>query len=108
MSRIAIFGGTFNPPHRGHVEAARACVEQLALDCLLLVPAGLPPHKALPQNTPSPVHRLRMVRLCAREIPRAEVSDIELRREGKKLYRRYSARAVAAFRGGHDVARRGR
>lgn len=83
MSRIAIFGGTFNPPHRGHVEAARACVEQLVLDRLLLVPAGLPPHKALPQNTPSPVHRLRMVRLCAREIPRADVSDIELRREGK-------------------------
>ena len=60
MSRIAIFGGTFNPPHRGHVEAARACVEQLVLDRLLLVPAGLPPHKALPQNTPSPVHRLRI------------------------------------------------
>lgn len=83
MSRIAIFGGTFNPPHRGHVEAACACAEQLALDRLLLVPAGLPPHKNLPHDTPSAVHRLRMAQLCAREIPHAEVCDIELRREGK-------------------------
>ena len=81
--RIGIFGGTFNPPHRGHVEAARAVQRQLGLDKILLIPAGLPPHKSLPENTPSPVHRLRMARLCAREIPGAEVSDIELARSGK-------------------------
>lgn len=83
MSRIGIFGGTFNPPHQGHVEAARACVRQLGLDRLLLVPAGLPPHKALPESTPSAVHRRRMAELCAREIPGAQALDIELRREGK-------------------------
>ena len=95
MSRIGVFGGTFNPPHRGHVEAARACVQQLGLDRLLLVPAGLPPHKTLPENTPSPVHRLRMTALCAREIPHAEVCDIELRRAGKS----YTADTVRELAG---------
>lgn len=83
MSRIAMFGGTFNPPHRGHVEAARACVRALALDCILLMPAGIPPHKQLPANTPSAVHRLRMTELCAREIEHARVCTLELEREGK-------------------------
>ena len=48
--RIGIYGGTFNPIHRGHVIAARAAMEQLRLDKLLLVPASVPPHKELPQG----------------------------------------------------------
>ena len=53
--RIGIFGGTFNPPHNGHVTLARAAAEQLALDRLLIMPACVPPHKPLPDRvTPQP------------------------------------------------------
>ncbi len=93
--RTGIFGGTFNPPHRGHVEAARAVQRQLGLDRVILIPAGLPPHKTLPENTPPPVHRLRMARLCAREIPHAEVSDMEIARSGRS-YTVDTVRALAA------------
>ena len=44
--KIGIYGGTFNPPHLGHLQAARAVFELLKLDKLLLIPAGIPPHKA--------------------------------------------------------------
>ena len=56
--KIGIYGGTFNPPHLGHVTAARAAAELLKLDKLLLVPAGLPPHKNLPAGSPTPQQRL--------------------------------------------------
>ena len=83
MARIGIFGGSFNPPHNGHIRAAQECVERLALDRLLLVPDAAPPHKALAPDSPSARQRYEMVQLAARDIPRAEVSDIELRRSGK-------------------------
>ena len=46
--KIGIYGGTFDPPHIGHIAAAKAAMETLALDRLLLVPTFIPPHKALP------------------------------------------------------------
>lgn len=46
--KIGIYGGTFNPPHLGHLEAARTAVKVLELDKLILIPAAVPPHKALP------------------------------------------------------------
>ena len=61
--RVAMFGGTFNPPHLGHMAAARACVETLGLDLLLLMPANLPPHKALPEGSATPEQRLEAARL---------------------------------------------
>ena len=63
--KIGVYGGTFNPPHLGHVTAARAVSELLKLDKLLFIPAGLPPHKPLPEGTPSPEQRLEMTRLAA-------------------------------------------
>ena len=63
--KIGIYGGTFNPPHLGHLAAARAAVAALGLDKLLFVPAAVPPHKELPQDTPSPEHRLAMVEKMA-------------------------------------------
>ena len=48
--RIGVFGGTFNPPHNGHVTMARAAAAQLGLDKLLLVPDSVPPHKPLPSG----------------------------------------------------------
>ena len=47
--RIGIYGGTFNPPHLGHLTAARTAFELLKLDKLYLIPAAVPPHKPLPQ-----------------------------------------------------------
>lgn len=78
-ARIGLYGGTFSPPHMGHVHAASAVRDALALDRLLLIPDRLPPHKALPEGTPDEAHRLEMVRIAAESIEGAEVCDIELR-----------------------------
>ena len=84
--KIGIYGGTFNPPHLGHMAAARTAVDALKLDKLLLMPAAVPPHKVLPENTPAQEHRLAMVEQMADalEMPSVvEVSTLELEREGK-------------------------
>ena len=82
MERIGIYGGTFNPPHLGHMLAAAQSVKLLRLDRLLLIPDRIAPHKVLPEGSASPEQRLQMLRLAAAGIEKAEVSDIELRREG--------------------------
>jgi len=81
--RIAIYGGSFNPPHIGHAEAARAACEALRPDRFLIMPASTPPHKELEENSPEPEQRLEFCRLAFGDIPGVEVSDLELRREGK-------------------------
>jgi len=84
--KIGIYGGTFNPPHLGHLVAAKTAVEVLGLDKLLLIPAAIPPHKTLPECTPSAEHRLAMTQIMgdAMLMPKVvEVSDLELKREGK-------------------------
>lgn len=82
MERIGIYGGTFNPPHVGHMLAASQAVGVLRLDKLLLIPDKIAPHKILPEGSASPEQRLEMVRLAAKPIPKCHVSDIELRRDG--------------------------
>ena len=84
--KIGIYGGTFNPPHLGHVAAARAVVDLLKLDRLLLIPAGIPPHKNLPDGSPTPEQRLELTRLAGEQLglgDRVETLDIEVRREGR-------------------------
>ncbi len=83
MSRIGILGGTFNPPHNGHIHAARQAVETLRLDEMLLMPDNIPPHKTMPTGSATGAQRLEMARLAAEEIPRARAIDIELRRGGR-------------------------
>lgn len=80
--RTGIYGGTFSPPHIGHISAARAFAEQMALDELLIIPALLPPHKTIDYED-HPEKRFRMCELAFGDIGCATVSDIELRREGK-------------------------
>lgn len=81
--RIGVFGGTFNPPHNGHVTMACAAVTQLGLGRLLLVPDNVPPHKPLPSGVTAR-QRYDMAALMAAPIgPVAEASDMELRRTGK-------------------------
>ena len=82
MERIGIYGGTFNPPHIGHLQAAKAAVEALGLSKLLIIPDRVAPHKALPENSPTPQQRLQMLRIAAAGCACLEVSDIELNREG--------------------------
>lgn len=79
--RVGIFGGTFDPPHVGHLIVAAEAHRALELDHLLWVPAALPPHKRSGVRTP-PQLRLEMVRRATRTDPRFAVEDIEVRREG--------------------------
>ena len=84
--KIGVYGGTFNPPHLGHVTAARAVFELLKLDLLLLVPDREPPHKALPAGSPTPEQRLEMTRLAGEQLglgDRVQVLDLELKRTGR-------------------------
>lgn len=81
--RVLIYGGTFNPPHAGHVTAVRKVAEALSPEKILLIPTAIPPHKDMAKGSPSAEERLRMTELAAGEIPGAEVSDMELHREGK-------------------------
>ena len=86
--KIGVYGGTFNPPHLGHLTAARAVFELLGLDLLLLIPAGLPPHKELPAGSPTPEQRLEMTRLAGEQLglgDKVRTLDIELERDGRSF-----------------------
>ncbi len=82
MERIGIFGGTFNPVHIGHIQAAKQALTALHLDRVLLIPDHIAPHKELPTGSPTPQQRLDMLRIAVQDCPGLEISDIELRREG--------------------------
>ena len=81
--RIGIYGGAFNPPHRGHTSSSIEAARQLRLDKLIIVPTGEPPHKKLAENSASALQRLEMTRIAFAGMDIAEVSDIELRRPGE-------------------------
>lgn len=83
-SGIGIFGGTFNPVHRGHLAAARQVWRRSRLKKILFIPAFLPPHKSREGLAPAR-HRLRMLRLAVGNTPYFKVSTIELERR-KKSY----------------------
>lgn len=83
MKRIGIFGGSFNPPHIGHIRGAIQAASALGMDKVLLVPARQVPGKALPDGTPTPEQRLELLRLCAGNAPGLEILDLELNRDGE-------------------------
>jgi nicotinate-nucleotide adenylyltransferase len=79
--RLGILGGTFNPPHLGHLVCAQEAYRELALDRVMLIPARIPPHKPV-EHEPGPEHRLELCRLAVQGDDRFEVSELELDRDG--------------------------
>lgn len=79
--KTAVFGGSFNPIHTGHLLLADEVLEMLGLDRVLFIPAAVPPHKA-PATLAAASDRYAMVALAVASHARFEVSDIEIRRTG--------------------------
>ncbi len=109
--RIGLLGGTFDPPHEGHLKLADAAFDQLNLDKVVFVPSRRNPLKAK-EPLFSARQRLGRVRRAVRSRPHFEVSDCELRRKGlsftvdtlKYFKRKHGASAVLYFLTGADAA----
>ena len=93
MERIGIFGGSFDPPHIGHIQSVKQAAQVLKLDRVLLIPAGMPPHKT--GCFVSGEQRLNMVRLAVAGEPAIQVSDLEIARGGTS----YTYETVETVRG---------
>lgn len=81
MKKIGLFGGTFDPPHNGHLHIARAFADEAGLDTVVFLPAGDPYHKTEATRTPA-AHRLAMTALAVAGDSRFAVSDCDIVREG--------------------------
>ncbi len=79
--KIGLFGGTFAPPHLGHVHAARTLSETISLDKILIMPTAIPPHKVR-TSIDTPEDRLEMCRAAFGDIEGVEVSDYEITKGG--------------------------
>jgi nicotinate-nucleotide adenylyltransferase len=79
--RIGVLGGTFNPPHFGHLVCAQEAYLQFHLDRVMLIPARIPPHKPI-DDEPGVEHRVEMCRQAAGDEGWLEVSDLEVQRPG--------------------------
>lgn len=92
--KIGIYGGTFDPPHIGHINACKAFLEQIELDVLYVIPVYKPPHKDIFSGT-DVASRLEMTRIAFQELsPKIVVSDIEIKREGRS----YTADTLKYFK----------
>ena len=94
MRRVAVFGGTFNPIHNGHLHLAGRFAELLQSDLVLLIPTNVPPHKQAPDLAPA-ADRLAMCRLAVRDNNLFQVSDMEIRRGGPS----YTSETLLRLRG---------
>ncbi len=92
--RVGIFGGTFDPPHIGHINMCEIFLRKLSLDALYVIPAYIPPHKTIKSKT-SVDERFEMAKLAFSGLSdKIIISDIEIKREGKS----YTADTLRAFR----------
>jgi nicotinate-nucleotide adenylyltransferase len=80
---LGILGGSFNPPHLGHLAVARDAVAEIGLDLAWLMPVYLPPHRPPAPDDPGPAHRVAMCRALIDEEPLLEVSTLEVDRGGR-------------------------
>jgi nicotinate-nucleotide adenylyltransferase len=99
-ARVGIFGGTFDPPHAGHVAAARAVREQLGLDRLLLVVANDPWQKSGERAVSPAADRFALTEVLAGQIPGAEASRLEIDRGGPSYSVDTAEEVLAAADGG--------
>jgi nicotinate-nucleotide adenylyltransferase len=81
MSKVGIFGGTFDPIHHGHLITAQSVREIRDLDKIIFIPSFISPHKA-DVNSANPEHRMNMLKLAVEEVDFFEVSDYEIIKEG--------------------------
>lgn len=79
--KIALFGGSFDPVHREHVNYVRAAIRELSLDLVIVMPSRLAPHKRLGAQADGEA-RLQMCRIAFEHEPRVRVSDFELTQDG--------------------------
>lgn len=93
MKRIGIFGGTFNPPHKGHLIVAERVCEVLRLDRIYFVPSFISPHKRRGEETLAS-HRLEMVKLAVRANKKFAASDIEVAAQETS----YTYKTIESFR----------
>jgi nicotinate-nucleotide adenylyltransferase len=101
LGRIGILGGTFNPPHLGHLICGQAALEALDLERVVLMPVSVPPHKEAPED-PGGEHRLEMCRLAVAKDERLAVSRLELDRPGPS-YTADTLRAIHESAPGDDL-----
>jgi nicotinate-nucleotide adenylyltransferase len=102
LTAVGILGGTFNPPHLAHMVCASEARAQLALDCVVLIPTAVPPHKPM-DDEPGPLHRLEMCRLAAgANRSWLAVSSIEIDRDGPS-YTVDTLREIHATHPGDDL-----
>jgi nicotinate-nucleotide adenylyltransferase len=99
---LGILGGTFNPPHLGHVAVALSAREELGLERVLLMPAGSPPHKPAGEGSSDPgaSHRLRMCRLAVEGIEGVSACALETERGGPS----YTVDTLRAIHASHPDA----
>lgn len=97
--KLGILGGTFDPPHLGHLVVAQEAIHRLGLDRLLVIPAALPPHKRHREITDGAL-RLEMARAAFADVTGVEVSDLELRRDGPS----YTVDTLRALKAQHPGA----
>jgi nicotinate-nucleotide adenylyltransferase len=80
MSKVGIYGGTFDPVHHGHLITAQSVREMRNLDKIIFIPSYISPHK-LDQKASEPEHRLKMINTAIEDIPYFECSDFEISRQ---------------------------
>ncbi len=110
LSSLGVFGGTFDPPHYGHLAIAEEAADQLRLPTVLFVPTGQPPHKPGVPVTPA-AHRVRMTALAIADNPRFRLSCIDIERPGPSytadllalLHAEYGAATTLYFICGMDM-----
>jgi nicotinate-nucleotide adenylyltransferase len=110
VKRIGIFGGSFDPPHVGHLIIAEVTRQQLRLDKVVFVPAYVPPHKK-GEHAATASDRFRMTKSAVRVNPHFSVSDLEIRRKGisytvdtvRSFKRRYPSSALFLIIGGDSL-----
>lgn len=103
LSSLGILGGTFNPPHLGHLAVARHALGELHLDRVVLMPAHTPPHKPAGEGgwDPGPEHRLRMCELAVAHAKRLSACALEIERGGAS----YTVDTLSSIHASHPHAR---